>query len=109
MEDRDAERQVGMTYRFQVNQETCINCGICMDLCPVRCLDMTRPQGLAGAPQSPIPFGAADGPELMATPVQIATCVGCQVCAQECPTQAITIETGVREVVLAAPQGPIAH
>ncbi len=98
-----------MAYRFQVNEGACINCGICMDLCPVRCLDMTRPQGLAGAPPSPIPFGAADGPMLMATPVQIATCVGCQVCAQECPTQAITIETGIREVVFAAPQGPIAY
>ena len=32
-----------MAYRFQVNEQTCINCGICMDLCPVRCLDMTRP------------------------------------------------------------------
>ena len=32
-----------MAYRFHVNEVTCINCGICMDLCPVRCLDMTRP------------------------------------------------------------------
>ncbi len=96
-----------MAYRFQVNEGACINCGICMDLCPVRCLDMTRPQGLAGAPPSPIPFGAADEPTMMATPVQIAICLGCQVCAQECPTQAITIETGVREVIFATPQGPI--
>src|SRR5579859_815476 len=98
-----------MAYRFQVDEGACINCGICMDLCPVRCLDMTRPQGLAGAPPSPIPFGAADEPTMMATPVQIATCIGCQVCFQECPTQAITIEAGVREVVFAEPQGPIAH
>ena len=34
-----------MAYRFHVNQRACINCGICMDLCPVRCLDMTRPSG----------------------------------------------------------------
>ena len=27
-----------MAYRFQVDQSACINCGICMDLCPVRCL-----------------------------------------------------------------------
>lgn len=98
-----------MAYRFQVNQGACINCGICMDLCPIRCLDMTRPQGRAGAPPSPIPYGAGDEPTMMATPVQIATCVGCQVCAQECPTQAITIEAGVREVIFATPQGPIHH
>jgi NADPH-dependent glutamate synthase beta subunit-like oxidoreductase/NAD-dependent dihydropyrimidine dehydrogenase PreA subunit len=98
-----------MAYRFLVNEGACINCGICMDLCPVRCLDMTRPQGMVGAPPTPIPFGAADEPTMMALPVQIATCLGCQVCAQECPTQAITIEAGAREVVCAAPQGPIAH
>ena len=34
-----------MAYRFQVNETACINCGICMDLCPVRCLDMSRPAG----------------------------------------------------------------
>ena len=34
-----------MAYRFQVNAQSCINCGICMDLCPVRCLDMTAPRG----------------------------------------------------------------
>ena len=40
-----SQKEVGMAYRFHVNRETCINCGICMDLCPVRCLDMTRPSG----------------------------------------------------------------
>jgi len=49
-----------MAYRFLVNQQTCINCGICMDLCPVRCLDMSRPSGEGEigqdwARQSPIP------------------------------------------------------
>ena len=37
-----------MAYRFQVNEQTCINCGICVDLCPVRCLDMTRSSADAG-------------------------------------------------------------
>ncbi len=100
-----------MTYRFVVNQQTCINCGICMDLCPVRCLDMSRPSGEGEigqdwARQSPIPGVGADRPWMMLVPVQVAQCVGCQVCVQECPTNAITIESKVPQFTLAK-RGPL--
>jgi len=102
-----------MTYRFQVNHHTCINCGICMDLCPVRCLDMTRPSGegeLAGDAEllSPIPGVFSARAWMMLTPVQVAACIGCQVCAQECPTNAITIGSSIQEVAYAK-RGPISY
>src|SRR5579863_867432 len=95
-----------MTYQFEVNQETCINCGICMDLCPVRCLDMSRPsgEGERGKPQelfSPIPGDSAIRSWMMLAPVQVAPCIGCQVCVQECPTNAIRIESSVAELAYA--------
>src|SRR5437763_5323672 len=105
--------EVSMAYRFQVNQQTCINCGICMDLCPVRCLDMTRPSGegeLGAASDllSPIPGESPTRPWMMLVPVQVASCIGCQVCAQECPTNAITIESSVKELEFAK-RGPLSY
>ncbi len=102
-----------MAYRFQVNQVSCINCGICMDLCPVRCLDMTRPAGdgeLGGmaSRQSPIPGASAERSWMMLAPVQVDQCIGCQVCAQECPTNAITIASGAKSVSYAR-RGPVTH
>jgi NADH-quinone oxidoreductase subunit F len=44
---------------------------------------------------------------MMLVPIQVAACVGCQVCVQECPTAAITIESSIQEVSYAK-RGPLA-
>ena len=45
---------------------------------------------------------------MMLVPIQVSQCIGCQVCAQECPTNAITIESSVRELAYAR-RGPVTH
>ncbi len=102
-----------MAYTFTVNRETCINCGICMDLCPVRCLDMTRPArpgelGSVVERTTPIPGDAGQQSWMMLAPVQVDTCIGCQVCAQECPTNAIAIASAT-VVEPFAQRGQVTH
>ena len=73
-----------MGYRVEIDRSGCINCGICMDVCPVEALDMTRPEqdGVEGL--RPIS-------SLMEHPLQVGECIGCDVCARECPVHVITI------------------
>ena len=102
-----------MAYQFQVNDQRCINCGICVDLCPVRCLDMTRP-GREGEPailseqRSPIPADFRTRDWMMLAPVQVDACIGCQICVQECPTNAIDIAGGIPSVAYAR-RGPVTY
>ncbi len=100
-----------MAYTFNVDRGACINCGICMDLCPVRCLDMTRPTEAgqlaeANDRKSPIPGVFAQREWMMLVPVQTDPCIGCQVCVQECPTHAIAI-TSAKVAEPLAKRGPI--
>ncbi|MGO8946131.1 MAG: FAD-dependent oxidoreductase [Ktedonobacterales bacterium] len=102
-----------MAYGFRVNEQTCINCGICVDLCPVRCLDMTRP-GEAGEKAreselaTPIPLDFGERSWMMLAPIQVDACIGCQVCVQECPTNAIVIDSVIGKVNYYR-RGPVTH
>src|SRR5664279_5263719 len=89
-----------MGYRIDIDHSGCINCGICMDVCPVEALDMTRPDrdGVEGG--RPIPW-------MMEHPTQVAECVGCSVCVHECPVHVITLAAQAGPTPLAPRQGPI--
>ena len=95
-----------MGYRIQIENGNCLNCGVCMDVCPVQALDMSRPQrpGVEGAGIFGEPFGW-----MMEYPVQVGECVGCGICVRECPTHVVLLDTVAGTTPLAARQGPVSR
>jgi len=92
-----------MGYRIDIDHNECINCGICMDVCPVQALDMTRPDK-AGIEAGP---GGVPLPWIMEHPVQVGECIGCSICVEECPVAVMELVTVEGATPLALRQGPI--
>ena len=98
-----------MGYQFQVDRTNCLNCGICMDVCPVQALDMTRTVAASiesGVERSP---SAGGKPWMMEFPVQSGECIGCQLCSVECPTAVITVSAIEGRPEMVSAQGPVNH
>ncbi|OEF99366.1 hypothetical protein BHF71_01900 [Vulcanibacillus modesticaldus] len=79
-----------MAFKVNVDQLSCFSCGICMDVCPQKTIDMTRPKEQG-------PWGEFNRDQakpyewMMEFPIQVSKCVNCKICVNECPVQAITI------------------
>lgn len=95
-----------MGYRISIDQSNCFNCGICMDVCPVEALDMSRPQR-AGI-ESGLGHEAAF-PWMMEHPTQVGECIGCGICIRECPVVVMQLHEESGQVPLAARQGPVSR
>jgi NADPH-dependent glutamate synthase beta subunit-like oxidoreductase/Pyruvate/2-oxoacid:ferredoxin oxidoreductase delta subunit len=95
-----------MGYRIQIENTGCLNCGVCMDVCPVQALDMSRPQrpGVEGGGIFGKPFNW-----MMEFPVQVGECIGCAICVRECPTHVVMLDSVAGATPLAARQGPISR
>ena len=92
-----------MGYRIDIDHANCINCGICMDTCPVQALDMSRPD-------RPGPEATRGGQALawmMEHPIQVGECIGCSICIRECPVDVMTLSSQPEPTPLAPRQGPI--
>ena len=93
-----------MGYRITIDDANCINCGICMDVCPVQALDMTRPTRggveLSGGFGAPLRW-------MMEYPVQTGECIGCTMCVKECPVSVVHLDTVAGVTPVAPLQGPI--
>jgi NADPH-dependent glutamate synthase beta subunit-like oxidoreductase/NAD-dependent dihydropyrimidine dehydrogenase PreA subunit len=93
-----------MGYRITIENRGCINCGVCMDVCPVQALDMTRPDhgGIETGSRTAAPLRW-----MMEYPTQVGECIGCGICVRECPVQVVMLDTVAGETPLAARQGPL--
>ncbi|MBR4742464.1 MAG: 4Fe-4S binding protein [Desulfovibrio sp.] len=60
-----------MAYNVTVNQEKCVGCGECVDVCPVEVYELQ------------------DG---KSTPVKSEECLGCESCVEVCESEAIHVE-----------------
>jgi len=62
----------------QFDKRTCVSCRICIDACPVYCLDMSDAAN-------------HDDPHGRPYMANAKACIGCGFCAKECPVEAITM------------------
>ena len=92
-----------MGYRIDIDHGNCINCGVCMDVCPVEALDMSRPTG----PGIETAGGGGPLPWMMEHPVQVGECIGCSICIRECPPNVMTLAVMKEPTPLVARQGPV--
>ncbi len=93
-----------MGYRITIDDRGCFNCGVCMDVCPVQALDMSRPAH--GGPETGS-FAGTPLKWMMEFPTQVGECIGCGICVRECPVLVVRLDTITGETPLAPRQGPI--
>ena len=73
--------------------EKCILCGGCVDVCPTLCLKLVGLEQLAPSPEIEALLAAnAAGPGDSAILKDEDRCIRCALCAERCPTHAITME-----------------
>ena len=101
---RQGERCLICSVNPVFNGELCILCNGCVDVCPTDCLKLTPlsqvegDETLAGVVKtrlgSPLTaFWQAEVPPATAMLFDPTNCIRCALCAQRCPTEAITMES----------------
>jgi NADPH-dependent glutamate synthase beta subunit-like oxidoreductase/Tfp pilus assembly protein PilF len=100
---RQAQRCLSCHVQTVYDGSLCIACGRCVDVCPWRCLSFVPLEDVAVVGASPLALAApTDGVSAVAMLKDEDLCVRCGLCAERCPTGAMTMERYVRQAVAAA-------
>jgi NADPH-dependent glutamate synthase beta subunit-like oxidoreductase len=93
---REASRCLDCGVNTIFDSERCILCGGCADVCPERCLELVSCDRLAGdanvAAALRARFGSAKLARMSAIVKDEERCIRCGLCADRCPTGAISME-----------------
>lgn len=93
---REASRCLWCHVHPIFDSDRCILCGGCADVCPVSCLHLVRASNLELPEETvnAIARGLAgpEGAPLTAILMESERCIRCGLCAERCPTEAISME-----------------
>jgi len=90
---REASRCLWCNVETIFDSEKCILCSACVEICPEACLALVPAAQLPPSPELDAVIDALGAfPELGAIVKDERRCIRCGLCAERCPTRAITME-----------------
>lgn len=90
---REASRCLWCNVETIFDSEKCILCSACVEICPEACLALVPAAQLSPSPELDAVRDALGGfPEMGAIVKDERRCIRCGLCAERCPTRAITME-----------------
>ncbi len=83
----EARRCLQCQYNIMVDEQRCILCGECVNVCPEGCIKIVSGTDLAGEALDELP----DESEAKTLILDEDRCVRCGLCVEHCPTEAIAM------------------
>lgn len=90
---RDGQTPEFLRNRLFVDMDLCIGCMICQRNCPVNCITIETIKSVKDDPEAVKPNGEKINLWVNKFDIDFAKCMFCNLCTEECPTDAIYMTT----------------